>query len=419
MGKLRRYDTGELKSPTAMPNGWLRADAFVTRAGVFVYRNPDGSERRELRHPDDVFAAESLATLAMAPVTDGHPATMLDASNARSLSVGHLGERIDRDETLVRAAILLVDAPAIDAVRSGARRELSCGYDADVIEEAGVFDGEPYTHRQRAIEYNHVAIVPAGRAGPLVRMRIDGEERLVAPTDGAVQVRAARVDSKPGVQITPSAATPAKGDKAMGMTKVRRDSVTIELEEGQAQALEMLLAQLEAKASTEAKERETLDAKLKDALSKLKDVEGQVVVAEGEAEKAKAEADGEKARADSLDAKLKDVTDPAKMAARISERVALVGQASPVLGSEVKLDSLTDIEIRKAVAEKLTGTKLDGKSEAYIEARFDAEIARVDAGAAALGKVRTAAQHADATDPLTKADNAFREASQKAWQTPL
>jgi len=418
MAKLRRYDTGELKAPTATPNGWLRADAFVTRAGVFVYRNPDGSERRELRHPDDVFAPESLATLAMAPVTDGHPSVMLDATNARSLSVGHLGERIDRDETLVRASILLVDAPAIDAVRGGARRELSCGYDADVVEEAGVFDGEPYTHRQRAIEYNHVAIVPVGRAGPLVRMRIDGEERFVAPSDGAVQVRAERVDSKPGVQITPSAGATAKGDNAM-KTKVRHDGFTVELEEEHVPVLEALIAQLKAKAETEAAGRETLDAKLKDALAKLKDVEGQVVAAEEEAEKAKAEADTEKARADSLDAKLKDVTDPAKMAARISERVALVGQAAPVLGSEVKLDSMSDLEIRRAVAEKLTGTKLDGKSEAYIEARFDAEIARVDAGTAALGQVRVASEHADAGDSLTRADSAYREAAQKAWQSPL
>jgi len=202
-------------------------------------------------------------------------------------------------------------------------------------------------------------------------------------------------------------------------TKVRHDGFTVELEEEHVPVLEALIAQLKAKAETEAAGRETLDAKLKDALAKLKDVEGQVVAAEEEAEKAKAEADTEKARADSLDAKLKDVTDPAKMAARISERVALVGQAAPVLGSEVKLDSMSDLEIRRAVAEKLTGTKLDGKSEAYIEARFDAEIARVDAGTAALGQVRVASEHADAGDSLTRADSAYREAAQKAWQSPL
>lgn len=417
--KVRRYDIGELRAPTAMPNGWLRADAFVTRSGVLVYRNPDGSERRELRHPDDVFAPESLATLAMVPVTDGHPSTMLDAANARSLSVGHLGERIERDDSLVRASIMLVDAPAIDAVRGGARRELSCGYDADVVEESGVYDGEPYTHRQRAITYNHVAIVPAGRAGPLVRMRIDGKDQFVAPTDGAVQVRAARVDSITGVQITPSAGATAKGEKKMAKVKIRHDGVSIELEEEQVPVVESILAQLKAKAETEAAERETLDAKLKDALAKLKDAEGEVATAEEEAEKAKAEADAEKARADAADAKLKDATDPAKMAARVNARVQLVGQAAPVLGSEVKLDSMTDMEIRKAVAEKLTGAKLDGKSEAYIEARFDAEIARVDAGADALGRAREASHHADASDPLTKADRAFAEASQNAWKQRL
>lgn len=177
MARERRYDLGELSPPTFLTNGWVRADAVVTRAGVFVYRNPDGSERRELRHPDDVFDPASLASLSMVPVTDGHPSTPLDATNARSLSVGHLGEGVERSEgDFVKASLLLVDAPVIEAVKRGDRRELSCGYDAKVVEESGSFEGEPYTYRPKDIRYNRLAVVPQGRAGPLVRRRMDGQE---------------------------------------------------------------------------------------------------------------------------------------------------------------------------------------------------------------------------------------------------
>ena len=35
---------------------------ILTRVGIFEYRRPDGSIRRELRLPEEVFAPESLAS---------------------------------------------------------------------------------------------------------------------------------------------------------------------------------------------------------------------------------------------------------------------------------------------------------------------------------------------------------------------
>ena len=49
--------------------GFLVARAPVTSIGVFSYRNPDGSERRELRLPEEVFNADSLASLRLKPLT--------------------------------------------------------------------------------------------------------------------------------------------------------------------------------------------------------------------------------------------------------------------------------------------------------------------------------------------------------------
>src|SRR4051812_7910672 len=58
------------KAPT--PTGGLRLDAQITRSGIFLYCNPDGTTRREYRPPTEVQSPASLATLAACPVTVGH-----------------------------------------------------------------------------------------------------------------------------------------------------------------------------------------------------------------------------------------------------------------------------------------------------------------------------------------------------------
>jgi hypothetical protein len=54
----------------------------------------------------------------------------------------------------------------IDAIESGAQRELSCGYAYTPVMEPGVYDGQPYDGRMTDIKGNHVALVSKGRAGP-------------------------------------------------------------------------------------------------------------------------------------------------------------------------------------------------------------------------------------------------------------
>ena len=95
----RRFDTTAVaRTPEFTPNGWLKADATLTRCGVFRYRNADGSIRRELRHPDDVFKADSLATLELVPMTNRHPPEqLLDGENAKVRQVGQVGDTIKRD----------------------------------------------------------------------------------------------------------------------------------------------------------------------------------------------------------------------------------------------------------------------------------------------------------------------------------
>ena len=51
----KRFDVMRMDKMSVTPQGYIRADAYATRAGVFSYQYADGTVIRELRHPDDVF----------------------------------------------------------------------------------------------------------------------------------------------------------------------------------------------------------------------------------------------------------------------------------------------------------------------------------------------------------------------------
>lgn len=165
-----RTDVIKLDEITKTDEGYLFSDARVTKAGVFRYLNADGTERFEFRSPAEVFKQDSLNTLQRKPLSNNHPAGgVIVASNAKSLSVGFSGENVRKDGLFVRVPITITDASAVSDVESG-KRELSCGYHCDVEPQTGEFEGQKYTHVQKNIRYNHIAIVHKGRAGSDVRI---------------------------------------------------------------------------------------------------------------------------------------------------------------------------------------------------------------------------------------------------------
>lgn len=173
----QRFDFATVKNrPQRTPQGFLRIDANVTRTGVLIYRQPDGSEFRELRLPEEVFNADSLASLADAPVTDLHPKQgLVTPSNSTELSRGHVAGQAVREDSFVAAKIVVVDEALIKAVERGDRREVSCGYTCRLDATPGVYEGQPYDAIQRNIVYNHVALGPKGwgRAGGEVALKMD------------------------------------------------------------------------------------------------------------------------------------------------------------------------------------------------------------------------------------------------------
>lgn len=95
------------------------------------------------------------------------------------------------------------------------------------------------------------------------------------------------------------------------------------------------------------------------------------------ANKAKDTLDGQLAAAKSdlekLQAKLAAAVDPARLDSAVKERLALVSQAAPVLGTQYKFDGKTDLEIMTD-AIKIANPKvnLDGKSVDFVKGLFEA-----------------------------------------------
>lgn len=175
--RVQRFDlrSGELEGHKETQIGGVVARANLTRTGVFLYRNADGSERRELRHPDEVFNPESLDSLAHATLTDDHPGSKVTTDSWRRDTIGHVAGRGKRSGQFVAGEIHVQHGPAAEKVKSGKLQEISCGYECQLDPTPGEWNGEHYDGIQRQIRYNHVALGPRGwgRAGSEVRLHLD------------------------------------------------------------------------------------------------------------------------------------------------------------------------------------------------------------------------------------------------------
>lgn len=173
MSKIeQRYDSIPLGETYFTPEGYLIDHPILTRVGFFEYKNPDGSIRRELRLPEEVFAPESLASYKGKPVILTHEAGMIDSDNVQQEQIGTILSEGMQDGDNVRAQIIIHDARKLDY----GLRELSLGYSLDLEETPGEWQGQPYDVIQRNIRVNHLALVEKARAGDSARLNIDGED---------------------------------------------------------------------------------------------------------------------------------------------------------------------------------------------------------------------------------------------------
>ena len=172
--RVQRFDSLPLDATYFTDEGYLVDRPIVTSVGIFVYHNPDGSERRELRLPEEVFAEKSLASYKGKPIIITHDAGYVDTENVQEEGIGTILSNGYRDGNDVRAEIVIHD---VDSVKRSGMRELSCGYNLRLDETPGVWEGQPYDAVQRDIEINHLALVNKARAGEQARLNMDGQGR--------------------------------------------------------------------------------------------------------------------------------------------------------------------------------------------------------------------------------------------------
>lgn len=306
-----RFDNGSLRAPQYLADGTVKVEAVVTRSGVFEYRNPDGSTRREYRPKQEVFNQDSMKSFGLMAVTLRHHG-LITADNRKEFGIGTVLEGIRQDGNAVIATLHIYDSEAINLLKAG-MNQTSCGYEQDLIKTPGVTDdGERYDAMQTNIRGNHVAIVEVARAGDDARVRMDSATMI--------------------------AGDPAK---EMNMDELKKALAD--------------LAALTVRMDSVEKERDTL----KTSVAKL---EGERDAAIDKATKA------DKARQDAAESTEKTVRERIKLegfAGRFLRTDA---------GDVTDVSKMTPTEIKSAIVERLSGKKLARQDAAYVDARFDAAI---------------------------------------------
>ena len=212
--RVRRLDSIRLDRKDATyftDEGYLVDHPILTSCGIFEYKNPDGNIRRELRLPEHVFEAESLKSYRGKPVIITHEAGVVDKDNVDREQIGTILTDGYRDGENVRAEVIIHNT---DAMRDCGLRELSLGYNLDLVEEPGEWNGQPYDAIQTNIRINHLALVADARAGEKARLNIDG-------SDEPEELKGGKKAMDDNVKKEDSGLTPEQMEEAIALWKAK------------------------------------------------------------------------------------------------------------------------------------------------------------------------------------------------------
>lgn len=165
-----RYDFTHFLA-TKTDEGFLIDSPIIGRVGIQDYIKADGSTRKELRLPGEVFSASSMDSAQGKPISLDHKEKLVTSKNANRVMIGAVLSPSRQDGDNLRADIIIHSPDAI-----GSRRELSLGYTCVLEETPGNHPiyGE-YDAIQREIRINHLSVVKSGRAG-VARLNMDSNE---------------------------------------------------------------------------------------------------------------------------------------------------------------------------------------------------------------------------------------------------
>lgn len=410
-----RLDAGDKTYFTS--EGYLVDHPVLTSVGIFEYTNPDGSIRRELRLPKHVFDEKSLQTYKGKPIIITHEAGVVDKGNVDREQIGTILSNGYQDGDDVHAEIIIHNT---DAMKECGLKELSLGYNLDLVEEPGEWNGEPYDAVQTNIVINHLALVANARAGEQARLNIDGsdEPELKGGKKVMAKQRYSRKDE--------GTMSPEELAKAIAAYKARKAERTPNETEGSVldgeeleNADEELAPAIEENAADEEENNSSQEssgnpgstpediAKMvkdrrdrRDSEEDPKDVGGAMgVIAQQDEdidmllaclEKLLAESntdngnDGTESLAEDSDEKNGDSSADESKSLNADSADKLFRQRLSIcrIGDKLRMDGLESKSIldgkRAIIAKVLPAMRLDGKSRAYIDAAYDLAVGEVN-----------------------------------------
>lgn len=314
--------------------GYLRGRAIATNVGVFPYLLEDGSVQYELRPPEEVFHPDSVVTLKQLVMTNDHPSVKVTAENSKELSIGFTGD-VRQDQYHLAPSLTITDKQAVTDVHAG-KKALSCGYMLDLEMTPGNWMGVHYDAIQRNIRYNHLAIVPKGRAGDAAKMKLDSIDAV-------------------GIQKI------EKSDNRRSSMKITVDGVEYDVDNADFVKLFKGQEKELGKVKLDLAEKDTELKKAKDDLS----------TSHAKADTLKEDNDQLKEDKEKL-----EKTDHSEEVAKAVKARIDLERAAEKAGVEVKEDS-KDEDLKKEIILTVypkAKEKLDAGDEAYLTARYDAVL---------------------------------------------
>lgn len=266
----------------------------------------------------------------MKPVTDGHPDGLVTKNNSQELLKGMTASNAHIEGDMLYNDITITDAALIDKVRNNGKRELSIGFETEVVPQSGELNGVHYDSVQKNIKINHVAVVERGRAGHEVRLLGDA---------------AIAVEENKGA--------------SMETTKVRLGDSDINVAVSDAEKV----TKLDAENSEKSKRIDSLKGQIKELQDKLEEEEGKAKSAQDKADAALKENDSLKSKyeGDSFDEKVQKA---------MEARMDLIDTVRPYLGDSYDFKGKGEKALKVDAIKKKRGVDLSDKPLSFINGYF-------------------------------------------------
>lgn len=339
-----RYDTAPIKQVTTDPQtGFMHVtNVPIARVGVFPYLKADRSIEMEAKLPTELLSDSTVNSADNRPVTNDHHG-LVTKDNATQLAKGFTADNAHVDNNTLRVDMTIMDGKLIDAINNG-KQELSIGFQTNIDQTPGKYNGVAYDSVQKDIRINHVAVVNQGRAGHKVRLLGDSAEMIDD-------------DVKEGKT------------ESMEYTKTRLDSVdqTITVADHDVDAV----TKLDADDSDKSK-------KIADLKNQIAELQKQLDELQGNADESKKEAAQAQAKADSLEKEnetMKKKYEGDGFNKKVQARLKLMEKAKKFVGDSADLNKMSAREMKIAAVKSAKAVNdsinLEDQSDDYIQALFD------------------------------------------------